>query len=151
MIFSLVHPTDPETSSGWRSWFCFSWLSLGVNSFLSSSDRSRNEFGMTTLDLFCKFIAWILFSKNFEQLKFIKKNSNFYQKTTPPRTPPPHPYRHAELVSASVGKAYDEKLRSFCFKNNDFFSSSSDRSRNKFGMTFLVLFFLIVTRGWFLP
>ena len=65
----------------------------------------------------------------------------------PPRTPPPRPYRHAELVSASVGKAYDEKLRSFCFKNNDFFSSSSDRSRNKFGMAFLVLFFLIVARG----
>ena len=53
-------------------------------------------------------------------------------------------FRHAELVSASVGKAYGEKLRSFCFKNNDFFPSSSDRSRNEFGMTFLGLFCLLI-------
>ena len=40
-----------------------------------------------------------------------------------------------------------KNLGLFCFKNNDFFSSSSDRSRNEFGMTFLVLFFLIVARS----
>ena len=99
--------------------FCFK----NNDFFSSSSDRSRNKFGMTTLDLFCLLIALTL-----------------------PHQGLLHP---THIVMLNLFQHLSERhtvknLGLFCFKNNDFFSSSSDRSRNKFGMTFLDLFCLLI-------
>ena len=100
------------------------YILFSIHYLTNLSDSSRNKFEMTTLDLFCLLIALTL-----------------------PHQGLLHP---AHIVMLNLFQHMSERhtvknLGLFCFKNNDFFSSSSDRSRNKFGMMFLDLFYLLIS------
>ena len=67
---SFQHLSERLANKGLRL-----YCSENNNFFPNSSDRSRNEFGMTFLAMSWKFIAWTLFSQT-SSAKYVEKTSS---------------------------------------------------------------------------